>query len=278
MATRIKEALDYINGSEDRYEIGIVGGSLLFVGEYVFVFSGRAAVTGFVEGLSRTFGVLDVPGLLRAIDALVLAVGVASLAIATGYLLEVVTAVSEGRESPPTFLPFTWRSWGGFAVAGSKGMAMLVASAALIVYTAQLSVAILFALTPPVSAGTVWVIYLFDLVSILAIFVLVFCVPYVLLAMFLLVGTGRSVGEIGQIGRNREYLSSWIPLIVLLVFNSDVTSFVYDFVVNRRVEVPEAGSDSMIAAFLTFWLLVSIAYLFADALSDGDGDGRSAGG
>ncbi|PSQ09721.1 hypothetical protein BRC93_12180 [Halobacteriales archaeon QS_5_70_15] len=113
-------------------------------------------------------------------------------------------------------------------------------------------------------------IHLFDVLSFLVTLVVAFYVPYVLLAGVFLVGMDRDWSGLGPIlvGTNRRYLPAWGLLIMLLLFNSDVASFVFDLVVKRRISLGAAGTGSVIAAFATFYLLVAIVYLFADALSD----------
>ena len=269
MATRINDAMGYLGDSDERYETGIVGGSLLFVAEYVFLFSGRSHLAGLLRDLSGVYGFLGSETLLAAVDLTAVAVGFIAFTIPLGFLLTVVRDVSTGGENSPRFLSVDARFWLRLAYRGTKVVAVLGGIALVMFALLWTAVSLLFALTPPVSARTLWVIHLFDVFSFLVTLFVVFYVPYVLLAVFLLLGMDRDWFRLGPIliGLNRRYLTAWTLLIMLLLFNSDVASFVFDLVVNREISLPSAGTDSVIAAFATFYLLVAIVYLFADALS-----------
>jgi len=269
MATRINDAMGYLGDSDERYETGIIGGSLLFVAEYVFLFSGRSRLADLLRDLSQVYGFLGSELLLAAVDLTAVAVGFLAFTIPLGFLLTVVRDVSAGGGDSPTFLSVDGRFWLRLAYRGTKVVAVLGAIALVVFALLWSAASLLFALTPPVSARTLWVIRLFDVFSFLVTLVVVLYVPYVLLAAFLLLGMDRDWARLGPIlvGMNRRYLTAWVLLVMLLLFNSDVAAFVFEFVVNRRISLPAPGTDSVIAAFATFYLLVAIVYLFADALS-----------
>lgn len=269
MASRIDDAMGYLGSSDERYETGIVGGSLLFVAEYVFVFSGRSEVVGALERLSGRYLVLGSPVLLGAVDAAVLAAGFLSLTIPLGFLLTVVRDVSSGGGDTPTFLSVDARLWLRLAYRGTKVVLVLGVIAVVMFSLLRVLSSLLLLVTPATSAETLWVVYVFSAFSFFSSVFTVFYVPYVLLAVFIVLGTNRDWSLLGPIllGLNRRYLTAWALLVMLLLFNSDVASFVFDYVVEREVELPTAGTGSVLAAFATFYLLVAVVYLFADALS-----------
>jgi len=67
MASRINDAMGYLGDSDERYETGIVGGSLLFVAEHVYLFSGRSHLAGIIRDLSRIYGFHGSEALLEAV-------------------------------------------------------------------------------------------------------------------------------------------------------------------------------------------------------------------
>jgi hypothetical protein len=270
MASRINDAMGYLGDSDERYETGIVGGSLLFVAEHVYLFSGRSHLAGIIRDLSRIYGFHGSEALLEAVDLAAVAVGFLALTVPLGFLLTVVRDVSTGSGGSPTFLSVDARFWLRLAYRGTKVVAVLGTIAVVMFALVWTATSLLFALTPPVSARTLWVIRLLDVFSFLVTLVVVFYVPYVLLAGVFLLGMDRDWSGLGPIlvGTNRRYPTAWGLLIMLLLFNSDVASFVFDLVVKRWISLGAAGTESVIAAFATFYLLVAIVYLFADALSD----------
>lgn len=269
MTTRINDAMDYLGDSDQQYETGIIGGSLLFVAEYVFVLSGRSDIAAFVVRLSDRFLFLDSEALLEPVDLAAVAVGYFCLTIPLGFLLTVVRDVSAGDAETPRYLSVDVRAWLRLAYRGTKVVMMLGAIALVMFLLLRFAASLLLAVTPPTSARTLWVAYAFSVFSFLTDLFIVFYVPYVLLAAFLLLGMDRDWSKLGPIliGRNGRYRTAWVLLVMLLLFNSDVATFVFDFVFKRETSLSTAGTDSVIAAFATFYLLVAIVYLFADALS-----------
>lgn len=269
MATRIDEALEYLGKADHRFYTMLVGGSLLFVSQYVFVWSGRAHIR-------QSLGYLGITRLAGVVDMVAVAVGLSSLVVVLGYLMLVSRDVAAGEDAPPRFTPLTVPHWRPLLTRGVvAGMALVVTAAALGASLNTL-VATVLDLLPAYSRDAVLVGYLYDLLTLFVFWVLFFYGPYVLLAVFLLLGRRRADTDLLSIltFRNRTYLAAWGLMLVLLVFEGNLLSYLGAVVTERRFVQSSPGGRSLFNSFVTFYLLVSIVYLFSDALTDA-GEDRS---
>lgn len=269
MASQISEALNYLGDSDERFETMMIGGGMLFFAEYVFLFEGPAEVATNVQNVSAVVG----PQTPTApTEVAVATVGLVAVLVPLGFLMAVLECVSDRRERTPSFYPLAVRHWLGLLVRGARAGVALAITGAVLFQVVQVFTYVMQRTMPSGSRQTAWIIPVLDAASFLIIVFVILYVPYILLAVFIMVGRHRDWKTFARrlwviaTFRNATYRSTWVLLIVLLIFNSDVTSFVFEYLLHGNIRLPEAGPGSAIAAFVSFYLLVSIVYLFADAI------------
>lgn len=264
MKSRIDEALDYLGGSDHRYQTTLIGGLLVLVAQYVFVYADSSSV------VVRT-------------------VGVVSVAILVGYVLLVIGQVSDGNDQPPRFVPVTIDRGKSIVINGVIGLALVDAVIGVMYQLLQIALSRFQNWLGPV--GSAWPLNTALLTAMnwsTYVYVL-FLVPYVVVAVLLIYGRTRlwsslrSLWDSEHMGvtRNlvvglktvpselgllvsREYAYAWLLAVVLLLFNTDVVFFISNIVFDRQVFQPEFNTGTTLSAFFSFHFLVSIIYLFAD--------------
>lgn len=263
MTTQIDEALDYLGKSDERFQTILIGGGLLFVSQYVFVFSGISTVTEYFASSELAF-------LTGTIRVVVLGIGMLAFVIPLGFLLEVNTAVAKGEETPPSFYPITVRRWFALTWRGLIGLAVFAGTVFVLIQGLNFALAEVNRLLPTMKLTGI----IFDLIKPLTIVCILFFIPYVVLAVLLLFERERKRTRLRSIlvFKNRSYLTAWVLAIILLVFNSDFISYLSELFSERRIFPTEPGSESIMAAFGSFYILVSIVYLFSKALTEPHSD------
>lgn len=181
-----------------------------------------------------------------------------------GYNLRVVESVLDGQEDPPEF-----RDWGDLFVDGIKAVVVLVAYVLLPLAVGTFILAFVasaagfnfggpFPTIPAaLSVGGVFLVVALLLAGLALVVAYIAPAALVQLARTRSLGAAFSTDDVQALAKANAYGSTWLLAVLVFAANSLVL-----FVLNA------AGVGVILSGFLSFYVFVAMAYLFAIAAAE----------